>query len=76
MKISENFLIQNGFEKKQADETYFENVLNSSEPSMTVYVYADMVCMQIGGSGSEKSLSIENENQLSQFIINLQSVLQ
>lgn len=75
MNISENFLLENGFEKKQDDETYFESTLNSSEPSTTIYVFTDEVSMQIGGNGKLRTLSIDSEPQLLVFISNLQSVL-
>ncbi|MEA1849248.1 hypothetical protein U9K52_10015 [Chryseobacterium sp. MHB01] len=75
MNISEQFLTENGFQKKQSDETYFESVLNSSEPQTTIYVYPDQVSMQVGGSGPERPLKVFNENQLLQFIQTLQSVL-
>jgi len=76
MNISENFLLENGFVKKQDDETYFESTLNSSEPSTTIYVFTDEVSMQIGGNGKLRTLSIDSEPQLLLFISNLQSVLQ
>lgn len=76
MNISENFLLENGFEKKQGDETYFESTLNSSEPSTTIYVFTDEVSMQIGGNGKLRTLSIDSEPQLLVFISNLQSFLQ
>lgn len=76
MNISENFLLENGFVKKQDNETYFESTLNSSEPSTTIYVFTDEVSMQIGGNGKLRTLSIDSEPQLLVFISNLQSVLQ
>lgn len=75
MNISENFLLENGFEKKQGDETYFESTLNSSSPFTTVYVFSNEVSMQIGGNGKLRTLSIDSEPQLLVFISNLQSVL-
>lgn len=75
MNISEQFLTDNGFQKRQSDETYFESVLNSTEPQTTIYVYRDQVSMQVGGSGPERPLKVNNENQLLQFIQILQSVL-
>lgn len=76
MNISENFLLENGFDKKQGDETYFESTLNSSTPFTTIYVFSDGVSLQIGGNGKLRSLSIDSEPQLLIFINNLQSVLQ
>jgi hypothetical protein len=70
MNISENFLLENGFVKKQDNETYFESTLNSSEPSTTIYVFTDEVSMQIGGNGKLRTLSIDSEPQLLVFISN------
>lgn len=75
MNISEQFLTDNGFQKKHSDETYFESVLNSSEPQTTIYVYPDQVSMQIGGSGPERPLKVNDEQQLSLLLQTLQLVL-
>lgn len=74
--LSQAYLLKNGFEQKQGDEEYFENVLTSKVPQVTIYVFTDSTCMQIGGSGEMKDLNIESEEQMTVFISALESVMQ
>lgn len=75
LNISERFLLENGFQMRSSDETYYENVLSSSFPQTVLYVYTDAVCIQIGNEGKEKGLHIESEEQLSMFLLTLQDIL-
>ncbi|MEE6130227.1 hypothetical protein V2E39_22705 [Chryseobacterium arthrosphaerae] len=69
--VSTEFLIQNGFQEKQSDEVYYESVICSNGPGVTIYVYHDSAVMVIG-SGSELPLSIKSENHFSEFIQTMQ----
>lgn len=69
--LSQEYLTENGFIKKQSDEEYYESVICSSGPGVTIYVYQDSAVMVIG-SGSEQKLSIGNESHFSEFIQTMQ----
>jgi hypothetical protein len=69
--ISQEYLLQNGFVEKHSDEVYYESVICSSGPGVTIYVYQDSAVMVIG-SGSEQKLSIGSENHFSEFIQTMQ----
>jgi hypothetical protein len=75
--LSQAYLLDNGFQQKQGDEEYFENVLlGSTGPSMTIFIFTDSACIQIGGSGELKDLKIESEEQLTGLLTTLESVIQ
>lgn len=74
LSVSPEFLICNGFTKKESDEEYYESVLNSNEPSTTIYVYSDSIEMTVGSSIGQK-LNIKTDNELSEFIQIMQRIL-
>ncbi|ROI03692.1 hypothetical protein EGI16_10795 [Chryseobacterium sp. G0240] len=70
--LSSQFLLKEGFLKKESDEEYYESTICSNGPGVTIYVYNNSVSMVIGSSREQK-LSVNNENQFSELLQTLKN---